>query len=109
MNRTEFVVATAVILFVAFALGWFLHWLVHRFAPAGSGEVTDLDRMAQALGEAEEERDAAIAWARGRETELASRLSQTEAELHAAMEGLRDARAEAEDLRTYIERTHQRL
>jgi prophage endopeptidase len=107
MNRTEFIVATAVVLFVAFALGWFLHWLVNRFSPAGSGEVGDLDRMAQALHEAEEERDAAIAWARQRETELSSRLGQSQAELAAAMEGLREARSEAEELRGYIERANR--
>ena len=31
MNRTEFVVATAIILLVSFAMGWFAHWLLHRF------------------------------------------------------------------------------
>ena len=30
MNRTEFIVVIAIILFVAFALGWFANWLVHR-------------------------------------------------------------------------------
>ena len=30
MNRTEFVFATAIILFVAFCLGWFASWLIHR-------------------------------------------------------------------------------
>lgn len=30
MNRTEFVVATAIILLVAFAMGWFTHWLLHQ-------------------------------------------------------------------------------
>ncbi len=39
-----------------------------------------------------------------REAELTNRVSQTEAELRAAMEGLRDARAEAGELRAYIER-----
>ena len=35
---------------------------------------------------------------------MASQLLQTEAELRAAMEGLRDARTEAEELRTYVEK-----
>ncbi len=39
-----------------------------------------------------------------REAELTNQLSQTEAELAAAMEGLRDARREAEELRSYVER-----
>jgi hypothetical protein len=33
-------------------------------------------------------------------------INQTEAELRAAMEGLRDARAESEEMRAYIERMH---
>ena len=31
MNRTEFGIATAIILLVAFAVGWFTPWLLHRF------------------------------------------------------------------------------
>ena len=31
MNRTEFIIATAIILLVAFAMGWFTYWLMHRF------------------------------------------------------------------------------
>ena len=48
-------------------------------------------------------RDQAIAYVQKRETELNNQISQTEAELGAAMEGLRVARTEAEELRTYIE------
>ena len=60
--------------------------------------------MAQALHEAEETRDQAIAYIEAREAELQNQLNQTEAELRAAMDGLRDARHEAEELRNYIER-----
>ena len=56
------------------------------------------------LKEVEEIRDQAIAYLEQREAEMANQLSQTEAELRAAMEGLRDARTEAEELRSYIER-----
>jgi prophage endopeptidase len=37
---------------------------------------------------------------------MTNQLSQTEAELRAAMDGLREARREAEELRSYIERQH---
>ena len=37
---------------------------------------------------------------------LMNQISQTEAELKAAMGGLRDARHEAEEMRAYIERMH---
>ena len=104
MNRTEFIIATAIILFVAFLLGWFAHWLIHRFTRVSQGDMGELDKMAQALHEAEETRDQAITYMQQREAEITNQLSQTEAELNAAMEGLRDARQEAEELRTYIER-----
>lgn len=108
MNRAEFIVATAIILFVAFSLGWFAHWLIHRFVRVPQSDMSELDRMAQALHEAEETRDEAIAWYQQRESDLENRLHQTDAELRAAMEGLREARHEAEDLRATLERAEAR-
>ncbi|MEM8654813.1 MAG: hypothetical protein AAGF36_08710 [Pseudomonadota bacterium] len=104
MSRTEFVIATAIILFIAFCLGWFANWLIHRFTRVASGDVAELDRMSQELHEAEETRDQAITYLQQREAELTNQLSQTEAELRAAMDGLRDARQEAEELRAWIDR-----
>lgn len=104
MNRTEFIVATAIILFVAFCLGWFASWLVNRFTRVTRADISELDKMASALHEAEETRDQAIDYMQQRESELSNQLQQTEAELRAAMDGLRDARREAEELRAYIER-----
>lgn len=105
MSRTEFVIATAIVLFVAFCMGWFANWLIHRFTRVSASDVGELERMAQELHEAEETRDQAITYLQQREAELTNQLSQTEAELAAAMEGLREARHEAEEMRTYIERT----
>ncbi|MHC0054244.1 hypothetical protein [Actibacterium sp. D379-3] len=104
MNRTEFIIATAVILFVAFLMGWFASWLIHRVTRVTQSEMGELDQMAQQLHEAEETRDQAITYLQQREAELTNQLNQTEAELRAAMDGLREARHEAEDLRVYIER-----
>jgi hypothetical protein len=106
MNRTEFIIATAIILFVAFALGWFTYWILHRFARISGGDMGEVDRLAQSLHDAEEMRDQAILFLEHREGELTNQLAQTEAELRAAMEGLRDARQEAEEMRRYIERMH---
>jgi prophage endopeptidase len=106
MNRTEFIAATAVILLLAFAAGWFTYWLVHRFTRVAGGDMAEMDRMAQSLHEAEEMRDQAIVYLESREGELMNQIAQTEAELRAAMEGLRDARHEAEEMRAYIERMH---
>lgn len=104
MSRTEFIIATAVILFVAFCMGWFANWLVHRFTRVRQSDVADLDRMSQELHEAEETRDQAITYLQQREAELTNQLTQTEAELRAAMDGLRDARHEAEELRAHVDR-----
>ncbi|MCA0044294.1 cation:proton antiporter [Celeribacter litoreus] len=106
MNRTELIIATAVVLFIAFLMGWFAHWLIHRFVRVGQGEMSDLDNMAQQLHEAEELRDQAIEYYQQREAELTNQANQTEAELRAAMDGLREARQEAEELRAYIERAN---
>jgi phage shock protein A len=108
MNRTEFVIVTAIILFVAFGLGWFAHWLVHRFSRIAGSEMGEVDRLAQSLHEAEEMRDQAILLLEEREAELVSQLAQTEAELRATMEGLRDARHLAEDLRSRLEAAEAR-
>lgn len=106
MNRTEFIVATAIILLLAFAAGWFTYWLLHRFTRVAGGDVAEMDKLAQSLHEAEELRDQALVYLENRESELMNQISQTDAELRAAMEGLRDARHEAEEMRAYIERMH---
>lgn len=105
MNRTEFIITTAIILFVAFAMGWFANWLVHRFTRVSANDIGELDKMSQELHEAEETRDQAITYMQQREAELTNQLTQTEAELGAAMDGLRAARQEAEELRARLERT----
>lgn len=105
MNRTEFIVVTAAILFVAFLLGWFASWVVHRVSRVTQTDMDELDRMAQALHEAEETRDQAITYMQQREAELTNQLTQSEAEYHAAMDGLRDAREEVEQLRAHLRGT----
>jgi septal ring factor EnvC (AmiA/AmiB activator) len=94
--------ATAIMLFVAFCIGWFANWLVHRFSRVAADDVAQLDRMSQELHEAEETRDQAITYLQQREAELNNQLAQTEAELRAAMDGLRDARQEAEEMRAQL-------
>lgn len=107
MNGTEFIAATAAILFMAFLAGWFTHWLISRITRVTRSDMDDLDKMAQELHQAEEERDQAITYQQQREAELTNKLSQTDAELEAAMDGLRAARHETEELRVYIERVNQ--
>lgn len=107
MNRTDFIIATAIILLLAFALGWFSYWLMHRFTRVAGSDMAELDQLAQSLHEAEEMRDQAILYMENREAELQNHITQTEAELRAAMEGLRNARQEAEEMRAYIERMNE--
>lgn len=102
MNKNELVIGIAIILFVAFALGWFAYWLTHRFTRVAGADTGELERLAQALHEAEETRDEAILYLQQRETELTNRIAQTEAELKGTMEGLRTARAETEQLRAQL-------
>ena len=106
MNRTEFTIVIAIILLLAFTFGWFSYWLLHRFSRVAGGDMAEMDRLAQSLHEAEESRDQAILYLEQREAELLNQITQTDAELRAAMEGLRDARHEAEEMRGYIERMH---
>jgi septal ring factor EnvC (AmiA/AmiB activator) len=107
MNGPEFIAATAAILFMAFLSGWFTHWLISRITRVTRSDMDDLDKMAQELHHAEEERDRTASHYQQRDAELTNKLSQTEAELEAAMDGLRNARGEAEELRAYIERVNQ--
>jgi hypothetical protein len=83
MNGTELIFATAAILFVAFMAGWFAPWLIIRITRVTRSDMDDLDRMAQELHRAEEERDQAVTYMQQREAELSNRMAQTEAELNA--------------------------
>jgi len=99
MNRTEFITVTALVLFLAFAIGWFAHWLLHRFTRVSQSDVGEIERIAHALHEAEEMRDQAITYLQQREAELTIHLNQSEAELMAALDALREARQELEAMR----------
>lgn len=102
MTSPEFIMATAFMLFVAFCIGWFANWLVHRFSRVAADDVAQLDKMSQELHEAEETRDQAITYLQQREAELTNQLTQAEAELRAAMDGLRDSRQETEEMRLQL-------
>jgi len=104
LDRTTLVATTTVILFVAFALGWFARWLMTRLSPIENGRIDEVDRLAQALHDAEEMRDAAIVYGEERERELMSQQAQTDAELRAVMESLGESRAEVEEMQAEIER-----
>lgn len=97
MTRTEFVTITTIVLFGVFVLGWFASWLIGRLTRPSQADLSDLENR---LRQAERERDKAVALL----TERQTRLATVQAELDGAVEGLRESRAEIEELRDYIER-----
>lgn len=104
MNRTEFIIATAIILFSAFLLGWFAKWLVSRFSRVTPQSMDEMERMAQRLHHAEEERDRAVMDLERREADLTERLATNSNELRSTLDRLREAQTEIEELRDYIDR-----
>ena len=98
MNREEFIISAAIVLFLTFLLGWLSRWLLQRLNMVSEKDLNDLDKISAALLEAEEGNEKA----RNRELELDKKISQLEAELEAAMDGLRAARLETDELKTSL-------
>ena len=96
MNREEFIISAAIVLFFAFLLGWFSRWLLQRLNMVSAKDLNELNKISAALHEAEQNNEQS----RNRQLELNKNISQLEAELAAAMDGLRSARLEMEDLRS---------
>ena len=103
MNRDEFIIATSVILFTTFVLGWLIGLIVRRVTRPTRADMGELDLMAQQLHEAEEARDAAVAKLEEREAAMAQKLVAAEVDFQSALDSLRESRAEIEELRHYIE------
>lgn len=103
MNRTELTLLITGTLLLAMTLGWAMRWVYQRMTSAGSDPQTSTE-LAENLHLAEQDRDAAFAERDRAIGEMRNRLDQTEAELRAAMDGLGNARREAEELRSEVER-----
>ncbi|MDS9466526.1 hypothetical protein RGQ15_02905 [Paracoccus sp. MBLB3053] len=103
MNRNEFIIATAVILFAAFLLGWFARSLIHRLGRVTRAEIGELESMAQELHRAEEERDKAVELLETREVEWTSRLGAADTEIRQSKAQLLECRTEIEELRDFID------
>ena len=105
MTEQDLTLLIAALLFAAFTLGWVAHWLWSVITRKRSPEALRVEAMAADLLEAEAQRDA-VTEAKAetettmsseftaREQELEIKLRETQAELDAAMEGLRAARRE---------------
>ena len=98
MNREEFIISAAIVLFLTFLLGWLSRWLLQRLNMVSEKDLKDLNKISAALLEAEEDNEKA----KNRELELNKKISQLEAELAAAMDGLRAARLETEELKSSL-------
>ena len=98
MNREEFIISAAIVLFLTFLLGWLSRWLLQRLNMVSEKDLNDLNKISAALLEAEEGNEKA----RNRELELDKKISQLEAELEAAMDGLRAARLKTDELKTSL-------
>jgi len=100
MNRTELTILLSVTFLLAVGLGWTMRWIFSRINRAGlgvsGGETND---MAARLHAAEEASAAAQAEAAAQVKDMQNKLRETEAELAAAMEGLWEARRQAEAAR----------
>ena len=107
MNRTELVVIIALAFFLTFLAGWLLRWAYGRLNSVNSVNVSEIDDLAHRLHEAEEARDSAMTYLQQREWELTNQLTQTEAELAAAMDGLGAARREAGELQGRLDMHEQ--
>ena len=100
MNREEFIISAAIVLFLTFLLGWLTRWLLQRLNMVSEKDLNELNKISAALLEAEKDNEKA----RNRELELDKKISQLGAELEAAMDGLRAARLETEELRSSKEK-----
>jgi len=108
MTEQDLIWLIAAALLIAFTLGWIAHWLWSAITRKRSPEALRVEAMAADLLEAEAQRDA-VTEAKvetetslsteftAREQELEIKLRETEAELTAAMDGLRAARQELID------------
>jgi len=103
MDRTSLVVIISIAFFLTFLAGWLLRWAYGRLNSVNSVNVSEIDDLANRLHEAEEARDQAMTYLQQREWELTNKMTQTEAELEAAMEGLGAARRESGELQAQLE------
>ncbi len=105
MDRTELTLIIASGLFIAIVIGWVLRWIYELLTPPPPPEPVPDSEWAEYAKGCEQERDTAVARLAEVERDLSNRLTQSQAELEAAMDGLRGARQEAQELRERLEET----
>lgn len=98
MDRTELTIVAAAALMVALGLGWVLRWIYSLLNPPPAPEPRADSEWAQYAKACEAQRDAAQARLAEVERDMGNKLTQAQAELSAAMEGLAAARRATQDL-----------
>ena len=59
MNREEFIISAAIVLFLTFLLGWLSRWLLQRLNMVSEKDLNDLNKISAALFEVEEKNEKA--------------------------------------------------
>jgi len=97
MTRSDLVIAMTAALIAAVILGWILRWIYGGLARAGTARVETVDDMTSRLAQAEEGQASIAAQLAATDQSLRSQLREKQAELDAAMDGLRTARQQISD------------
>ncbi|MHA3913247.1 hypothetical protein [Halovulum sp. GXIMD14793] len=103
MNQQQLTLTIAAALFAAIVLGWILRWIFDLLNPPPPPEPLADSEWAEYAKACEAERDDAQARLAEVENDLGRRLTQAQAELEAAMDGLGDARREARELQMKLD------
>lgn len=102
MNRTELTLIIAGTFLAAVLLGWILRWGFTRINQASLNSPKMSNELAARAHAAEEARDEALADRDRTIADFQNRYRELEAELAAAMDGLGNARREADQLRAAL-------
>lgn len=107
MDNTGLIIAISAAFMLFFALGWGVRMIYGRLRRMHASNTPELNDVTARLHEAEDQRDQVVKYLEHRERELLNKISQTEAELKAAMEGLGTARQEVGVLHQELERLRE--
>ena len=97
MTRPDLMLAMTGALLAAVLLGWILRWIYGGLSRARTGRVETVDDMSMRLAQAEEGQASIAAQLAATDQSLRAQLREKQAELDAAMDGLRMARQQISD------------
>ncbi|MEO0911624.1 MAG: hypothetical protein AAFY59_01325 [Pseudomonadota bacterium] len=106
MDRSSLTLTIAIALFIAILIGWALRWVYNLLNPPPPPEPIADSEWAEYAKACEAARDETYAKAADMERNLTNQITQMQAELTAAMEGLGDARREARALQEQLDQVN---